>query len=64
MSVAEKSRHKTVAGVDQGDELKQTTDEVSKQYNVDVKTGVLRWFRDQHGGSLLIGRAASGIKVA
>jgi hypothetical protein len=64
VSVEEKSRHKTVAGVDQGDERKQTTDEVSKQYNVDVKTGVLRWFRDQHGRGLLTDRAASGIKVA
>jgi len=53
-----------VAGVDQGDERKQTTDEVSKQYNVDVKTGVLGWFRDQHGRGLLTDRAASGIKVA
>jgi hypothetical protein len=33
VSVEEKSRHKTVAGVDQGDERKQTTDEVSKQYS-------------------------------
>ena len=31
---------------------------------VDVETGVLCWFRDQHGRSLLIGRAASGIEVA
>ncbi len=31
---------------------------------VDVKTGVLCWFRDQHGGSLCTVRAASGIKVA
>jgi hypothetical protein len=31
---------------------------------VDVKTGVLRWFRDQHGRGLLTDRAASGIKVA
>ena len=31
VSVVEKSRHKTVAGVNQGDERKQTTDEVSKQ---------------------------------
>ena len=31
VSVEEKSRHKTVAGADQGDERKQTTDEVSKQ---------------------------------
>ena len=33
VSVEEKSRHQTVAGVDQGDERKQTTDEVSKQYS-------------------------------
>ena len=64
VSIEEKSRHQTVAGVDQGDERKQTTDEVSKQYNVDVKTGVLRWFRDQHGRGLLTDRAASGIEVA
>jgi hypothetical protein len=30
----------------------------------DVETGVLAWFRDEHGGSLFTGRAASGIKVA
>ncbi len=30
----------------------------------DVETGVLSWSRDKHGGSLLTGRAASGIKVA
>ena len=53
-----------MAGGNQGDERKRTTDEVSKQYNVDVKTGVRCWFRDQHGRSLLIGRAASGIEVA
>jgi hypothetical protein len=64
VSVEEKSRHQTVAGENQGDERKRTTDEVSKQYNVDVKTGVLRWFRDQHGRGLLTDRAASGIKVA
>ena len=31
VSVEEKSRQKIVAGVDQGDEYKRTTDEVSKQ---------------------------------
>jgi hypothetical protein len=31
VSVEENARHKTVAGVDQGDERKQTTDEVPKQ---------------------------------
>ncbi len=30
----------------------------------DVKTGVLSWFRDEHGRNLLTDRAASGIKVA
>ena len=33
VSVEEKSRHKTVAGVDQGDECKRTADEVSKVYS-------------------------------
>ena len=32
VSVEEKSRQRIVAGVDQGDEYKRTTDEVSKQY--------------------------------
>ena len=31
VSVEEKSRQRIVAGVDQGDECKRTTDEVSKQ---------------------------------
>jgi len=31
VSVEEKSRQRIVAGVDQGDEYKRTTDEVSKQ---------------------------------
>ena len=32
VSVKEKSRHRIVAGVDQGVECKRTTDEVSKRY--------------------------------
>jgi hypothetical protein len=33
VSVEEKSRHKTVAGVDQGDERERTADEVSKAWS-------------------------------
>jgi hypothetical protein len=29
-----------------------------------VKTGVLSWFQDKHGGNLLTARAAPGIEVA
>ncbi len=63
VSVKEKSRHRIVAGEDRGDERKRTTDEVSKQLG-GVKTGVLSWFQDKHGGNLFTARAAPGIKVA
>ena len=29
-----------------------------------VKTGVLSWFQDKHGGNLLTAHAAPGIEVA
>ncbi len=29
-----------------------------------VKTGVLTWFQDKHGGNLLTAHAAPGIEVA
>jgi len=29
-----------------------------------VRTGVLSWFQDKHGGNLLTARVAPGIKVA
>ena len=42
MCVKEKSRQKTVAGVDQGDERKRTVDEVSKSVQMASKLGAGR----------------------
>ena len=39
MSVKEKARHKTGSGVDNGDECKRTTDEVSKEILMSSKLG-------------------------
>ena len=63
VSVKEKSWLKTVAGRDQGDEHKRTTDEVSK-----TKRRCRNWRRtllqDKSRGNLFTAWAASGIKVA
>jgi hypothetical protein len=42
VSVKEKSRHRIVAGEDQGDERKRTTDEVSKSSKMRSKLVALR----------------------
>jgi hypothetical protein len=42
VSIEEKSRHRTVAGEDQGDERKRTTDEVSKSIRRRRNWGALR----------------------
>ena len=47
MSVKEKIWHRTMSGEVQGDERKQTTDEVSKTSNGDVKTGRLSLLQDK-----------------
>ena len=63
VSVKEKSRLKTVAGRDQGDEHKRTTDEVSK-INRRCQNWDLFPSQDKFGGNLFTVRAAAGIKVA
>jgi hypothetical protein len=57
VSVKEKSRHRIVAGEDQGDERKRTTDEVSKSSKVTSKLVALRSARmSPEGTCLLSGR--------
>ena len=63
VSVEEKSRHKTVAGVDQGDERKRTADEVSKIFRQHQNRG-LAILRDKSRGDLFTAWAVLGIKVA
>jgi hypothetical protein len=53
-----------VSGEVQGDERKQTTDEVSKTSTDDVETGRLSLLQDKSRGYLFTAWAASGIKVA
>ena len=64
VSVKEKMWHRTMSGEVQGDERKQTTDEVSKTSSVGVKTGRLSLLQDKSRGNLFTAWAASGIKVA
>ncbi len=64
MSVKEKSRQRIVAGEDQGDERKRTTDEVSKQSQMVSKLGYFLGSRISTGGTCLLARAAPGIEVA
>jgi len=63
VSVKGKSRHGIVAGEDQGDERKRTTDEVSKWIGRRQNWWLSR-HQDEHRGSLLTACVAPGIKVA
>jgi hypothetical protein len=63
VSVEEKSRQKIVAGEDQGDERKRTTDEVSKCMGWRQNWGLSRP-QDESRRDLLTVWAASGVKVA
>ncbi len=63
VSVKEKARHKTVSGMDHGDERKRTTDEVSKVSRC-RQNWVLVPSQDKPRGNLFTAWAASGIKVA
>jgi hypothetical protein len=54
---------KTVAGVDQEDEYKSTTVQLSKVLD-GVETGDLTFSQDESGGYVLTGQAAPGIEVA
>ncbi len=58
-----KRQSKTLSGVDQGDERKQTTGDVSKVV-VDIKTRVVTRLWEKFGGNLLTVRMVSGIHVA
>ncbi len=46
---------------DERDECKRTSDNASKSNSDDIKTGVSRLFREQHGRDLLTGHAMSGV---
>jgi len=46
---------------DERDECKRTSDHASKSNSDDIKTGVSRLFREQHGRDLLTGHAMSGV---
>ena len=47
---------------DERDECKRTSDHASKSNSDDIKTGVSRLFREQHGRDLLTGHAMSGYR--
>ena len=64
VSVDGKGMAKTVSGKVQGDERKQTTNEVSKTSSDDVETGGVHYSRISPGENLFTAWAASGIKVA
>jgi len=52
VSVEEKSWHRTVAGMDQGDERKQTADEMSKAFFLQHQNWGLAELRDKLRGNL------------
>jgi hypothetical protein len=64
VSVKEKIWQKTMSGEIQGDEVKRTTNEVSKTSFGGVKTGRLTLLQDKSRGNLFTAWAASGIEVA
>ena len=49
------------SGRDERDECKRTSDKASKSNSDDIKTGMSRLFREQHGRDLLTGHAMSGV---
>ena len=63
VSVKEKSRHRIVAGEDQGAERKRTTDEVSKAIRR-RQNWLLSECQDESRGNLHTAWAAPGIEVA
>jgi len=52
----------SASGGDREGERKRTAVDVSKQA-ADIKTGAVKWRRDEPGGCPLIGQAVSGIEV-
>ncbi len=49
------------SGRDERDECKRTSDHASKSNSDEIKTGMSRLFREQHGRDLLTGHAMSGV---
>jgi hypothetical protein len=49
------------SGMDERDECKRTSDDASKSNSDDIKTGMSRLLREQHGRHLLTGHAMSGL---
>ena len=64
VSVEGKDMAMTMSGEVQGDERKQTADEVSKTSKDDVETGGVHYSRISPGENLFPAWMASGIKVA
>ena len=64
VSVEEKSWHRTVAGMDQGDERKRTADEMSKASFLQHQNWGLAELRDKLRGSLFTAWVVLGIKAA
>ncbi|GIJ26314.1 hypothetical protein Vqi01_14760 [Micromonospora qiuiae] len=52
-----------MSGGDRKGERKRTAIDVSKQED-DIKTGAVKWRRDEPGGCPLIGQAVSGMEAA
>lgn len=53
----------SASGGDREGERKRTAVDVSKQA-ADIKTGAVKWRRDEPGGSPLIGQVVSGMEAA
>ena len=52
-----------MSGGDQEGERKRTAVDVSKQVD-GIRTGAVKWFRDEPGGCPCIGQAVSGMEAA
>ena len=62
VSVGEKAQE-NASGGDREGERERTADDVSKQA-ADIRTGSVKWVRDEPGGSPFTGQAVSGMEAA
>jgi len=62
VSVGEKAQE-NASGGDREGERERTADDVSKQA-ADIRTGSVKWVRDEPGGSPFTGQAMSGMEAA
>ena len=62
VSIGEKAQV-DASGGDREGERERTADDVSKQA-ADIRTGSVKWVRDEPGGSLLTGQVVSGMEAA